>query len=485
LDHERRADPDLEKYFGDSSPEPVFIKNLETVQGDQRDVILLSIGYGPTTPEAKTMSMNFGPLNRQGGERRLNVAITRATTEVVVFASFDASMIDLTRTSAKAIHDLKHYLDFAERGPIALGEAVLSVGGSDSYDSDLEFTVAEGIRKFGWTVHTQVGVSKFRIDLGIVHPDKPGAYLAGVECDGAAYHSLPSARDRDRVRHIILERLGWRLLRIWSTDFFLDAHRVLIGVDNQLKAFLEADRVKAAAARANSSEVSSGEESSGGVYTEKTASEEIQPTLVSGAPGLDDSPASTEGKEEAPHTATEGSSIPFAVDNVGAIPPDLAKLVNSREFYEPTYAKVIADLAVFHIDTFGPITFKHLSERLARLHAFKRTGSEIKSLVWAQVKELRMQSRDPDGQTTLWPKGIDPQLTMNFRGLKIGQLDRTWSDIPYTEKLGLASEVLSQQGDPISILAERIGLGRLLPRTREQLNALLSEAAKRPAASSQ
>src|SRR5690606_1243813 len=128
LDQERRADPELERFFarddaGTSSGEiePVFVKKLETVQGDQRDVILLSIGYGPTEPRAKTMSMSFGPLNRQGGERRLNVAITRATTEVVVFASFDPSMIDLSRTSARAVRDLKHYLDFAARGPVALG----------------------------------------------------------------------------------------------------------------------------------------------------------------------------------------------------------------------------------------------------------------------------------------------------------------------------------------------------------------------------
>src|SRR5690606_529753 len=202
LDQERRADPELERFFARDDAvtssgdiEPVFVKNLETVQGDQRDVILLSIGYGPTEPGAKTMSMNFGPLNRQGGERRLNVAITRATTEVVVFTSFDASMIDLTRTSAKAVKDLKHYIDFAARGPIALGEAIRAVSTGD-YDSDFEMAVAEQLRNLGWTVRTQIGVSKFQIDLGVVHPDAPGRFLAGVECDGATYHSSPSARDR-------------------------------------------------------------------------------------------------------------------------------------------------------------------------------------------------------------------------------------------------------------------------------------------------
>lgn len=241
LDQERRNDPELERFFGNDAEEPVFVKNLETVQGDQRDVILLSIGYGPDTPGAQTMSMNFGPLNRKGGERRLNVAITRATSEIVVFASFDPSMIDLTRTSSEAVRDLKHYLEFAQRGPSALGEAVLSVGGYGQYDSDFEEAVAIGLQHRGWTVHPQVGVSKFRIDLGIVHPKFPGNYLAGIECDGATYHSLPSARDRDRVRHAILENLGWKLLRIWSTDYFIDPKRTLDRVHDRLKFLLDSE----------------------------------------------------------------------------------------------------------------------------------------------------------------------------------------------------------------------------------------------------
>ncbi|WP_447965763.1 AAA domain-containing protein [Nitrospira sp. Ecomares 2.1] len=242
LDQERRTDPDLECFFGDNAPEPVFVKNLETVQGDQRDIILLSVGYGPDAPGAKTMSMNFGPLNRKGGERRLNVAITRATSEVVIFTSFDPSMIDLTRTPALAVRDLKHYLEFADRGPSALGEAILSVGGTDLFDSDFEEAVAERLRKMGWTIHTQIGVSKFRIDLGIVHPDHPGKYLAGIECDGATYHRSPSARDRDRVRHAVLNDLGWKLLRIWSTDYWIDSVGTVNKIHESLTQLHSADR---------------------------------------------------------------------------------------------------------------------------------------------------------------------------------------------------------------------------------------------------
>jgi very-short-patch-repair endonuclease len=244
LDQAIRAEPDLAAYFNQDDPDHVFVKNLETVQGDQRDVILLSVTFGPTDPGGLTMSMNFGPLNKSGGERRLNVAITRATTEVLVFASFDAGMVDTNRTSAQAVADLKNYLDFATRGPVALGEAIVSIGGGAAYESDFEMAVAEGLRRCGWDVRTQIGVSRFRIDLGIVHPDSPGRFLAGVECDGATYHSSPSARDRDRVRHAILERLGWRLLRVWSTDWFIDPRERLQVLDDALKALLAADRAE-------------------------------------------------------------------------------------------------------------------------------------------------------------------------------------------------------------------------------------------------
>ena len=244
LDNARRSHPDIEPFFqGGENYDAVFVKNLESVQGDERDVIIISLGYGPTEVGGKTMSMNFGPLNKTGGERRLNVAITRATSEVLVFSSFDSSMVDLSRTSATAIEHLKHYLEFAERGPRALVDQFTAKYGVDQFDSDFEQAVAFALRDKGWKVQTQIGVSKFRVDLGVLHPDKPGVYLAGVECDGATYHGSPSARDRDRVRQAILENLGWRILRLWSTDYFIDPVSSIDKIDKLLDELLAKDRV--------------------------------------------------------------------------------------------------------------------------------------------------------------------------------------------------------------------------------------------------
>ncbi|MBF2735522.1 MAG: hypothetical protein ISN26_05540, partial [Betaproteobacteria bacterium AqS2] len=236
LDDLRRARPEIEPFFSDEDGRlPLFVKNLETVQGDERDVIILSLGYGPTEPGAASMSMNFGPLNRAGGERRLNVAITRARHEVLVFASMDYRLIDLSRTQARAVADLRDYLEYAERGVSVLAGQTEARYGVDSFDSDFERDVAFWLRDRGWQVQSQVGVSRFRVDLGVVDPDRPGVYLAGVECDGATYHGSPAARDRDRIRQQVLEGLGWRFVRIWSTDYFRDPERTMQEVDARLR----------------------------------------------------------------------------------------------------------------------------------------------------------------------------------------------------------------------------------------------------------
>jgi len=184
--------------------------------------------------------MNFGPMNRDGGERRLNVAITRARQELRVFSSLKAEQFDLSRTQAAGVRDLKHFLAFAERGPRALAEATKgSLGG---FDSPFEAAVASALAARGWQVHTQIGASSFRVDLAIVHPDAPGVYLCGVECDGATYHRSATARDRDLLREQVLRGLGWEILRIWSTDWWIDREGTSDKVHEALERLLETSR---------------------------------------------------------------------------------------------------------------------------------------------------------------------------------------------------------------------------------------------------
>lgn len=236
LDAARRANPDLDKFFAEDLIEPVFVKNLESVQGDERDVVLFSITFGPDN--TGRVAMNFGPLNQSGGERRLNVAITRARCELKVFASIRPDQIDLSRTGAVGVRDLKHFLEFADKGARALGEAVF--GSVGDFDSPFESAVARALQDKGWVIHPQIGVSQFRIDLGVVDPNAPGRYLAGIECDGATYHRSATARDRDMVREGVLRGLGWEILRLWSTDFWIDPQGCIDKIDQQLHALLKA-----------------------------------------------------------------------------------------------------------------------------------------------------------------------------------------------------------------------------------------------------
>ncbi len=215
LEVRRRKDSTLDAFLREGQSEDLFVKNIENVQGDERDVILVSVGYGPSVPGGRLNSMSFGPVNGEGGERRLNVLFTRARIRCEVFASFDPGDIDLSRTAAEGPRILKRFLEFAKNG--RLDDSAPT--GEDA-DSPFEEDVANVIRGYGFLADPQIGSVGFRIDLGVRHPDKPGTYILAVECDGATYHSALWARERDRLRQDVLEQLGWRFHRIWSTDWF-------------------------------------------------------------------------------------------------------------------------------------------------------------------------------------------------------------------------------------------------------------------------
>ena len=214
--------PDLEPLLQRTNEEPFFVKPLENVQGDERDSIIISICYGKDA--AGNLSLNFGPINMQGGEKRLNVAITRARWELTVVSSILAHDIDESRTQSIGPKLLRRYLAFARDGRLPLGTAA-PAGESES---PFERAVWDALRARGMEVDRQVGTSRYRIDLAIKDPQNPGRYILGVECDGATYHSSAVARDRDRLRQQILEGLGWKLHRIWSTDWIRDPKGCLL-----------------------------------------------------------------------------------------------------------------------------------------------------------------------------------------------------------------------------------------------------------------
>lgn len=432
LDDARRKTPEIESYFHThENYDPVFVKNLESVQGDERDVILFSLGYGPTEPGSKSLSMNFGPLNKSGGERRLNVAITRATTEIVLFASFGSESIDLGRTSAQAVQDLKHYMEFAERGPRALAEQAIADHGVDHFDSGFEEAVAWALRERGWRVQTQVGVGKFRIDLGIVNPDTDGSFLAGVECDGRTYHGSPSARDRDRTRQEVLESLGWNLIRLWSTDFFIDAKSAIDRIDAELSLLLEAWR-HSSTERGNDPDFALEQGSAAAVEIVKD--------------------------QEAPSTLSE--------DQFGDATSNGADF-SASQYFEKSHRIVLKELAQEILNDYECIDEKVLALEIANRHGLTRTSKK-------QLEHLRkilkpwagLLKQNPD-RRTYWLTPDKVTEISEWRGLDAFGEERAWTEIALPEALGLAALAIQEQpSDPVDYIFRTFGLQRRRENTK-------------------
>ena len=211
--------------------EPIFIKNLENVQGDERDVILFSVGYGPD--KNGNVSMNFGPLNNRGGERRLNVAVSRARYEMIVFSTLSADQIDLSRSKAAGVEGLRKFLKYAETGELATDniasgtikpESMLT---SNAQAKTLAQDVAEAINQCGYETTTGVGRSQFKVDVAVIDPSNPERYLLGILIDGRERYSTCIARDRELSQPQVLQGLGWKVFRLWAVDWMMHRERVI------------------------------------------------------------------------------------------------------------------------------------------------------------------------------------------------------------------------------------------------------------------
>ncbi|MBD9527431.1 DUF3320 domain-containing protein [Paracoccus sp. PAR01] len=421
LDAERQADPALEWFFADDREEPLIVKNLENIQGDERDVMLFSVTFGPD-PAGK-LSMSFGALNNDGGERRLNVAVTRARAELHVFSSVTADQIDLTRTKARGVRDLRAFLDYAQRGAVALaGQDLGSLGG---VDSPFEAAVRDALALKGWELHSQIGVSGFRIDLGVRHPDHAGAWLAGIECDGAAYHSAATARDRDRVRQAVLEGLGWKILRIWSTDWFRNPADTATRIHTGLAALLEQDRAR----------------------REVEASKP-----VAEVPELD-----------LPEPSSEPESFAAAGPALAGQQPD------ADRFFDADYTPVLAALIEGLLLREGPMTEVVLARRVAQEHGWQRTGNRIQS----RVAELHLQldATDEEGTRFYWVKGTTKDRVA-YRGLS-GRNLREISRVEIASVHDFHADRIAASDDPVQELSRHLGVVRLTQDARAYLQSCL------------
>ena len=231
----RKSHSQYEWFFNEDKIEPFFIRNLETVQGDERDTIIFSIGYAKDN--AGKMYMNFGPLSKTGGERRLNVAITRAKYNVKLVGSILPSDFNIEGIASEGPVLLRSYIDFAQNGI-----STLQCEMNESYEQNTESPFEDAVYNFldrrGYKLSTQVGCSGYRIDMAVKHPTQNNKYAIGIECDGASYHSARTARERDRLRQDVLEGMGWKIYRIWSTDWnkdpFTEGQRLINAIETAI-----------------------------------------------------------------------------------------------------------------------------------------------------------------------------------------------------------------------------------------------------------
>ncbi|MCK6449026.1 MAG: DUF4011 domain-containing protein [Planctomycetes bacterium] len=422
LDQERRADQALDRYFvaSESHREAVFIKNLENVQGDERDVILFSICYGPD--ETGRVSMNFGPLNGPGGERRLNVAVTRARRELIVFSTLTADQIDLSRTRAAGVADLKTFLSYAQHGSKALPSEAVAAATDDAFESPLEREICEALRARGHEVHSQVGCSGYRIDLAVVDAERLGRYLLGIECDGANYHTARTARDRDRLRQSVLSGLGWKLTRVWSSDWWerrdAELDRLCRAIDDaKLHAHLPPPPT---------------------ALPTTVPSTDVAPTTTSEAriASAVDAP-SLAGLREAP-------SEP-------ALPQYRARkahlLGTQDEFYSPGAMPCIKSELDAIVANDGPIRLERAAAQLAACFGFERTRAKVVERVDEAARSAQTRRVVHGSRVFLWHRNADPTTWREFRCSEPGDADqRDAIDLPPEEVANAAKHLLSASG---------------------------------------
>ncbi len=441
LDEKRRTHPEIEHFF-EAASEPLFVKNLENVQGDERDVILFSICYGPD--QTGRISMNFGPINQVGGARRLNVAVSRSRHEMQVYASLRHDQIDSARTLNGSLAKLKSFLEYAENGRASLYRNV-SANSNAACESYFEEQVKAALEREEMVVHSQVGCSGYRIDLAIVHPEFPGRYVLGIECDGAFYHSAKTARDRDKLRQRILEGLGWTIHRIWSRDWW----------DNPTEAIM---RVKQAYSDAMTRHVDPPLSHSENKMSQYQSAPNAEPPIVRDT--------TDRNSLTPPRIQTAATSYPAL---------DYRMSGNSDQFYNLSSTRQIAQQILSVVEKEGPISQSLMCKRVASMWGIGRVTDRVVNRILNVCPPLKLRAtKEANGVIFIWPQSLPSMQLSKYRVVTNG-MDKLDSRDICREEIALAvNELLQEQfsmleEDLIRETAQRFGYSRIGDNVRESM----------------
>ena len=433
LDKVFSSRPDLEKTALERD-EPLFVKNLENVQGDERDVILFSVCYGPDA-DGK-MTMNFGPINRDGGWRRLNVAVSRARIEMMVFSSMRSDQLDLRRTTSEGVANLKAFLAYAEKGKMAL--AVNTIHRMDEEHS-FEEVVADALRGKGYTVHTHVGSSSYKIDIAVVDSSNEHRYLLGILTDGRNYYQANTSRDREIVQVDVLRQLGWNIHKIWSTEWWENPGRVL----SRLFEVLE---------HAKHNESYGIKKINGGDETQPVTSHE-------------------EAFQQLAIVEPADKAISLAKDYRPAVLGAIT-ISSSEEFLSTVNQSRILNQVKQVIEMEAPISKSLLTRRILSAWGISRAGSRITAQLELALDKLEVQQVDVGYNIFLWSKGLDQKTFTGYRIARSESGKRAAEDLAPEEIMAVMKELLSNQISlaPVDLVRETaklFGFTRLGPVTEQ------------------
>ena len=427
LTEELDRHPEL-KEIAYNSPEPIFIKNLENVQGDERDVILFSIGYG--ADKDGKVSMNFGPLNNAGGERRLNVAVSRARYEMIVYSSLRSSQIDLKRSQAKGVEGLKGFLEFAETGHLPILESTLH----DHDKNVMVKQICEMLTEQGYLATPNVGRSNFKVDIAVSSAKQPEKYILGILCDGKTYYETKTTRDREIVHPNIMKMLGWRVMRAYSIDWYENRERSIQQILDELKD--------------NETPDEKIEQEKEPVLLEAFSAEDFKKTDVIKEP--------EKNQGQIPYIEAE-VTVP-AIDKAA---------------YDPTAAyntKVIRQILAKE----QPITEGYLCKRLARLFGFGHAGANIQKAISIAMTKFYCDPLSLGGVSSLW---MDEESSKNFKTYR-SPSPRSITEIPVCEVMNAVNEVILEEfslpKEKIpTIAARKLGFSNAGAKIVETINAVL------------
>ena len=435
-------DQELEQWaYG--SEEPVFIKNLENVQGDERDVILFSVGYG--ADQNGKVSMNFGPLNRAGGWRRLNVAVSRARHEMKVFSSLAPEQINLSRSSAEGVAALQAFLEYAQSGRLDMDEKTLHrVHGTKT---GIAKSICAALEDKGYKTQCAVGRSQYKVDIGVVDPQKPDQYLLGILLDGESYSTAKTVRDREIAQIDVLRSLGWNILRIWTMDWWDNRQKELERIVDRLEDLKKQPVKPAYLPEKSTSPQISGEQEA--VRRNWTAAEEEQ--KVAGAI-----------KQEASMSVkTPDPEIPLYEPAVLA-----EETLSAEDFVRPISTKRILEKICAVVEKEAPVCEPLLTRRVVQSFGIARAGSRIQNRMTQILNNAELNRTQSDGQLVFWKTGQEPESYTGFRASSGEKTKREVRDVPVLEAANAICQVLYDQislpeDDLIREAARMMGYNRL------------------------